>query len=122
MRRSTRIKLIGSSSAAASAAADSAAASGAAAERTGGDVDACVERFEPRPTAAGIPKIVQDGPTIKAGPDAKVGDRGFVNGVEYTIRDGDELRRLIRAKRWADVERTCTSCITDFSGLFRRRG
>ena len=42
-----------------------------------------------------------------------------MDGVEYTIRDREGLRRLIREKRWAEVERTCTSLITDFSELFR---
>ena len=65
------------------------------------------------------PKIVQVGNTIRAGPGAQVGDRGTVNGVEYTIRDREELRRLIEEERWADVARTCTSLITDFSALFR---
>ena len=57
--------------------------------------------------------------TIRAGDDARVGDRWVVDGVEYTIRDRAELRRLIAEKRWAEVERTCTSLITDFSELFR---
>jgi surface protein len=65
------------------------------------------------------PKIVKVGNTIRAGPGAQVGDRGTVDGVEYTIRDREELRRLIEEERWADVARTCTSLISDFSELFR---
>jgi surface protein len=65
------------------------------------------------------PKIVKVGNTIRAGPGAQVGDRGTVDGVEYTIRDREELRMLIEEGRWADVARTCTSLITDFSELFR---
>ena len=68
------------------------------------------------------PTIVLVGNTIRAGPGARVGDRGVVDGVEYTIRDREGLRRLIREKRWAEVERTCTSLITDFSELFRNAG
>ncbi len=65
------------------------------------------------------PTIVLVGNTIRAGPGARVGDRGVVDGVEYTIRDREELQSLIAEKRWAEVERTCTSLITDFSDLFR---
>ena len=65
------------------------------------------------------PILVAVGNTIRAGPGARVGDRGVVDGVEYTIRDRAHLRRLIAEKRWAEVEQTCTSLITDFSELFR---
>ena len=41
-----------------------------------------------------------------------------MDGIEYTIRDCDQLRRLIQQERWEEVERTCTSFITDFSYLF----
>ena len=68
------------------------------------------------------PTIVLVGNTIRAGPGARVGDRGVVDGVEYTIRDREELQSLIAEKRWAEVERTCTSLITDFSELFRNAG
>jgi hypothetical protein len=66
------------------------------------------------------PKIMLQGCTIKAGPGSSVGDRGVVNGIEYTIRDRDQLQMLIRQKEWDEVERTCTSFITDFSRLFER--
>ena len=59
------------------------------------------------------------GNTIRAGPGAQVGDRETVDGVEYTIRDREGLLNLIKYNEWADVARTCTSLITDFSELFR---
>jgi len=56
--------------------------------------------------------------TITATPTARVGDRGVVDGVEYTIRDREGLQRLIRERRWAEVERTCTTRISNMSFLF----
>ena len=56
--------------------------------------------------------------TIVATPRAKIGDSGVIDGVRYTIRSQQQLRDLIRQKKWSEVERTCTSRITNMSRLF----
>jgi len=58
------------------------------------------------------------GYTIVATARARIGDRGTIDGVTYVIRSETELRQLIREKKWRDVERTCTSRITDMNHLF----
>jgi surface protein len=55
--------------------------------------------------------------TIVATRSAKIGDSGVIDGVRYTIRSGTQLRDLIRQKNWREVERTCTSKITDMSHM-----
>ena len=57
-----------------------------------------------------------NGVTIKAVPNAKVGDTGVVNGVTYTIVDRATLISMI--KNGKDVSKVCTSAITDMSNLF----
>jgi surface protein len=56
--------------------------------------------------------------TIVATRSANIGDSGVIDGVRYTIRNGTQLRDLIRQKNWREVERTCTSKITDMSYMF----
>src|SRR5210317_1510891 len=56
--------------------------------------------------------------TIVATPRARIGDTGVIDGVRYVVRSEQELRSLIRQKKWSDVERTCTSRITDMSRMF----
>ena len=61
---------------------------------------------------AGANNFYKDGITIKC-PNAKVGDQGTVDGVEYTKRGRDELLKT-------DDKSTdsCTSGVTDMSSLF----
>jgi surface protein len=58
------------------------------------------------------------GITLKAAPHAKIGDTEVIDGVVYTIRNRDQLRALIKAGRYIDAARTCTSLITDMSSMF----
>ena len=58
----------------------------------------------------------ENGVTIKACPDANVGDVGTVNGVEYTIVDRDMLDLMIENEE--DVTKVCTSLISDMLYLF----
>lgn len=62
-------------------------------------------------------------------PDAPLGSKGVVNGVEYTKRSEEELRALAVAgttdeSQWSLMTTTCTSGITNMSGLvdFRSNG
>ena len=56
--------------------------------------------------------------TIVATPRARIGDSGVIDGVRYVVRSEQQLRDLIRHKKWRDVERTCTSRITNMARLF----
>ncbi|MDA1318071.1 MAG: BspA family leucine-rich repeat surface protein, partial [Bacteroidetes bacterium] len=58
----------------------------------------------------------ENGVTIKACPDANVGDVGTVNGIEYTIVDRDMLDQMIDNDE--DVTKVCTSLISDMEQLF----
>src|SRR6056300_1013477 len=57
--------------------------------------------------------------TIVATPRARIGDTGVIDGVRYVVRSEQELRSLIQQKKWRDVERTCTSRITNMSFMFQ---
>ena len=51
-------------------------------------------------------------------PDAAVGDVGVVNGVEYTKRDRDGLRKLVGTSEEAKLAKSCTTGVTDMSAVF----
>ena len=53
-------------------------------------------------------------------PKAEVGDTGIVDGVTYTKRSEEELRSIVAGgpSEWAQLTSTCTSGITNMSGLF----
>ena len=53
---------------------------------------------------------------------ARIGDSGVIDGVRYVIRSEQELRSLIRQRKWNEVERTCTSYITNMSSMFSVAG
>ena len=56
--------------------------------------------------------------TIVATPRARIGDSGVIDGVRYVVRSEQQLRTLVIQKKWRDVERTCTSRITNMAKLF----
>ena len=58
----------------------------------------------------------ENGVTIKACPDANVGDVGTVNGIEYTVVDREMLDQMIENEE--DVTKVCTSLISDMEQLF----
>jgi surface protein len=60
--------------------------------------------------------LADNGITIKACPDAQVGESGEVNGVTYTIVDENELRRRINSGE--NFENVCTSQVTSMYILF----
>ena len=51
-------------------------------------------------------------------PDAAVGDVGVFNGVEYTKRDRDGLRKLVGTSEEAKLAKSCTTGVTDMSFMF----
>ena len=57
-----------------------------------------------------------NGVTIKACPDANVGDVGTVNGVQYTVVDREMLDQMLLDEE--DVSKVCTTRITDMSYMF----
>ena len=57
-----------------------------------------------------------NGVTIKACPDANVGDAGAVNGVAYTVVDEAMLRDMIA--NGEDVTKVATTKVTDMDELF----
>src|SRR6056300_607366 len=56
--------------------------------------------------------------TIVATPRARIGDTGVIDGVQYVVRSERQLRSLIGQNKWSDVERTCTSRITNMRQMF----
>ena len=65
---------------------------------------------------AGANKFYRDGNTIKC-PDAKRGESGTVDGVEYIKRDRSELSNTGLSDD--EKARSCTSGVTDMSYMFR---
>ncbi|MFU8772655.1 MAG: BspA family leucine-rich repeat surface protein, partial [Anaerolineales bacterium] len=61
--------------------------------------------------------IAEDGFTVVC-PYAEVGSTGVVNGVNYTKRNSAQLRSLVSSRSFDEVERTCTSGITDMERMF----
>ncbi|MEQ8556380.1 MAG: BspA family leucine-rich repeat surface protein [Cyclobacteriaceae bacterium] len=66
----------------------------------------------------GSPKIFLDenGVTIKAAPDAVVGDTEVINGITYTVVNEQQLRNMVANNE--DVTTVCTSLVTDMNTLF----
>ena len=62
--------------------------------------------------------IAADGFTVLC-PAARVGDTGVVNGVEYKKRDRKGLLALVAASDDAELAKSCTSGVTDMSGMFK---
>ena len=52
-------------------------------------------------------------------PTAAVGDTGVVKGVTYTKRDRQRLLELKAASNDAELAKSCTSGVTDMSGMFK---
>ena len=61
----------------------------------------------------------KDGNTIKC-PNANVGDKGTVDGVEYTKRNRDSMWKLRGKKNYDDLAKSCTTGVTDMGFLFER--
>lgn len=65
--------------------------------------------------------LARNGKTIICD-NASIGDTGEVNGIRYTKRTLEELEELITQKEWLNsqqIERTCTSFITDMNSMFK---
>ena len=56
-----------------------------------------------------------NGVTVKACPDANIGDVGTINGVQYTIVDREMLNQMLLNQE--DVTKVCTTFITDLSSM-----
>jgi surface protein len=63
--------------------------------------------------------LAANGVTIKC-PDAEVGDKGTINGKEYTVVDEAKLRDMVSKDE--DVTCVCTSKVTNMSYLFQAVG
>ena len=62
--------------------------------------------------------LASNGVTVRC-PTANNGETGVVNGREYTKRNVDQIRSLIRTGNYSPLVTTCTSGITSMSKLFR---
>ena len=63
-------------------------------------------------------RIAANGVTVLCR-DARVGDVGVVNGVTYTKRDREGLLALVGTSDDAELAKSCTSGVTDMSGMFK---
>ena len=72
--------------------------------------------FSTTEVPCGVVYLAENGITIKACPDANVGDIGTVNGIEYTVVDRNMLDQMIENEE--DVTKVCTSRITLMNELF----
>ena len=62
--------------------------------------------------------LAENGVTVRC-PDAPVGSKGVVNGVEYTKRSENMLRGLMAdASSWEELRSSCTSGVRMMDGLF----
>lgn len=68
------------------------------------------------PSNCDVVYLDANGVTIKACPDANIGDSGEVNGVTYTIVDETTLRQMVENDE--DVTGVCTSRVTNTVALF----
>lgn len=62
--------------------------------------------------------LASNGVTVLC-PNANNLATGVVNGVEYTKRNVDQIRLLVRNDDFRPLETTCTSGITSMSRLFK---
>jgi surface protein len=62
--------------------------------------------------------LAENGITIQC-PQARLGEKGTVDGVQYEAVDRNLLVQLVRQN--ADVTKVCTSLIMDMSGMFREQ-
>ena len=60
-----------------------------------------------------------NGVTIKAYDWSEVGDKGIIDGVEYTVVDEATLRQMVANDE--DVTKVVTTKITDISSLFKEK-
>lgn len=58
--------------------------------------------------------LAENGITVKAQEWAKPGDKGMINGVEYTVVDNFSVRVIVQSGNG----NLCTTRVTDMSGLF----
>ena len=70
----------------------------------------------PTATVAHFP-LAANGVTVVC-PAAAVGDTGDVGGVVYTKRSKAQIDALVDAEDYAPLATTCTSNVTDMSGMF----
>ncbi|WP_299057122.1 BspA family leucine-rich repeat surface protein [uncultured Polaribacter sp.] len=62
--------------------------------------------------------VYMDGVTVKAYDSANVGDKGIIDGVEYTVVNRDMLLDILGEDGQGDLTKICTTKITDMSSLF----
>jgi surface protein len=85
---------------------------------SGTQVPAIIIVSEPRSVTATFESsfsLAENGITITC-PFARVGEKGFVDGVQYEAVDRNLL--IQRVNQNADLTKVCTSLVTDMSGLF----
>ena len=76
----------------------------------------CMGDGSPTATVAHFP-LAANGVTVVC-PAAAVGDTGDVGGVVYTKRSKAQIDALVDAGDYAPLATTCTSNVTDMSGMF----
>jgi surface protein len=60
--------------------------------------------------------LATNGYTIKCMDWAQIGDKGIIDGIEYTVVSATDLKNTIKSD--ADYSKFCTSKITDMSDIF----
>lgn len=60
-----------------------------------------------------------NGITIKAFPNERVGVKGIINGEEYTLVDNEVLKEMVRNEQ--DVTKVVTTLVDNLSGLFQSK-
>ena len=61
--------------------------------------------------------LADNGITIKACPDAQIGDTGVINGITYTVVSEQQLRDYVNSG-YPELNRLVTTQVTDMSELF----
>jgi surface protein len=60
--------------------------------------------------------LATNGYTIKCKDWAQIGDKGIIDGIEYTVVSADDLKNTVKLD--ADYSKFCTSKITDMRDMF----
>ena len=73
--------------------------------------------FETGNEICNVVYLAANGVTIKACPQANIGDIGVVNGVEYTVVDTDMFYEMVREYGLGDTTKMCTTRVERMSEM-----
>jgi surface protein len=73
--------------------------------------------FETGNEICNVVYLAANGVTIKACPQANIGDIGVINGVEYTVVDTDMFYEMVREYGYGDTTKMCTTRVETMESM-----